>query len=68
MVLINLDSHPEANSPTQSMCSLMEAASLGSGLSPVQAPGPVVGLGLFVCLQLTGFKVVILEKRISVAR
>lgn len=52
------------------MCSLMEAASLGSGLSPVQAPGPVVGLGLglVVCLQLTGFKVVILEKRISVAR
>lgn len=48
------------------MCSLMEAASLGSGLSP----GPVVGLGLglVVCLQLTGFKVVILEKRISVAR
>lgn len=30
------------------MCSIMEAASLGAGLSPVKAPGPVGGLGLIV--------------------
>lgn len=45
MVLINLDSRPEANSPTQSMCSLMEAASLGSGLSPRASPRSCWGAG-----------------------
>lgn len=46
MVLINLDSRPEANSPTQSMCSLTEAASLGSGLSPLRAsPRSCCGAG-----------------------
>lgn len=36
--------------PTQSMCSALEAASLGAGLSLVKAPGPDGGLELVVCL------------------